>query len=170
MPVTQQKYGSEEHLTLTYRGATIRLEADDPRLPFIELLLFGKTLPPPFPAPVQPEVAVEEAESIDVPPAWVAFWNSLPEVHRRVLEELARDTLTSVDIESRLVLGKEAMRSINILVALRAKEAGLVMPVKSIGRGRKGRRYHLESGDRKWVLELVRRWTLIREAMDGARR
>lgn len=170
MPATQAKYGADEHLTLIYRGATIRLEADDPRLAFIELLLFGKTLPAPFPAPERLEAVMETVGSVDVPPAWVTFWNSMPDVHRRVLEELARETLTSLAIESRLVLGREAMRSINILVALRAKEAGLVMPVKSIGRGRKGRRYHLDNDERQWVLELSRRSTAAREAMSGARR
>lgn len=170
MPATQAKYGRDEHLTLTYRGATIRLEADDPRLAFIELLLFGKTLPRPFPAPDSSERAGDESKSVDVPQAWVTFWNSLPDLHRRVLEELAGETLTALAIESRLVLGSEAMRSINILVALRAKEAGLAMPVKSIGRGRKGRRYHLDNTERAWVLELARRWTIVREAKNGTRR
>lgn len=165
-------YWTEGHLTLHYRGATVRLEAGDPRLPFIELLLFGKTLPPPMPAPVAPPVPVTastpEPPEVQVPAAWMRLWKTLPEKHRRVLVTLAREALTSPVLEQRLGLGDEGLRAVNILIALRAKEAGLKTPVEAVGRGRRTRRYLLRDEAQRYVLELDRRWKSVREALAAA--
>lgn len=175
------RYRSEEHLTLTYRGVTIRMEANDPRLPFIELLIFGQTLPPPVPppevvvpppqpvveAPPPPEPVVAEAPVVDVPDAWVELWRSLPDPHRRLLLALDGEPASARALEEKLKLKAGAMRALNILVSVRAKNVKLPMPVKSVGRGRASRRYFVDQETRRWVLELERRWADVETAMRG---
>lgn len=164
-------YGADEHLTLTYRGATVRLEAGDPRLPFIELLLFGKTLPPPLPPPEpppSPEPGVPGPAPVVVPPAWLRLWKSLPELHRRVLVALSEEPHTSPALEKKLELRSGDLRAIHILIALRAKEVELPMPIDGVGRGRTRRRHFVVEAAQRWVLELDRRWEKVRAALVDA--
>lgn len=159
---------TEGHLNLEYRGVKMRLEPGDPRLPFIELLLFGKTLPPPVPAPAEPTATRPEPPRVEVPAPWVRFWKTLPETHRRVLATLSRESLTSPVLEQRMKLGKEGLRAVNILIALRARDAGLETPIDAVGRGRPSRRYFLGEQAIGYVLELDRRWEKVREALAEA--
>lgn len=164
------KYRSEDHLTLTYRGVTIRMEANDPRLPFIELLIFGQTLPAPVPVPeveVAPPAPPPDAPVVDVPDAWVKLWQSLPNLHRRLLLTLTGEPVTAHALEEKFKLKVGGMRAVNILVSVRAKEMKLPMPIKSIGRGRKTRRYFVDQETRRWLLELDRRWADVDAAMRG---
>lgn len=167
------KYRDEDHLTLTYRGATIRLEANDPRLPFIELLLFGQTLPLPFPLPEveAPPVEVKpEAAQVSVPDAWVKLWQTLPAVHRRLLLAFDGKPLTAPEIEKKFGLKPGGLRGLNILISLRARDVFVPMPIEGIGRGRNSRRYFIDPKTTSWVNELARRWAEVETAMTGGTR
>lgn len=170
---TASKYRGEDHLTLTYRGATIRLEADDPRLPFIELLLFGQTLPLPLPVPeveVAPVEVKPEAAKVHVPEAWVKLWQTLPSTHRKLLLAFQGEPLTAPEIEKKFGLEPGGLRGLNILISLRARDVLVPMPIQGVGRGRNSRRYFIDPQTRAWVNELERRWGEAEAAMSGGGR
>lgn len=165
-------YWTDGHLVLHYRGATVRLEPNDPRLRFIELLIFGETLPPPEPVPrpppaPEPVAELEKPPEVVVPEAWVKLWQRLPETHRKLLVLLSHKTLTSPEIERELRVRKGSLRGLHILISLRAREVGFDLPVESIGSGREDRRYFVPEDQAPVVRELDRRWKKVREAMAG---
>ena len=163
----------ETAFTLQYRGATLAIAADDPRLAFIDLLFFGRPLPPPVrlpePKPVAPQPE-DEPERVEVPRAWVTYWKSLPEGPRRLLAVLAREQLTTAELEAHLGVGPGETRGMSILVAVRAKRAGVEPPLRDAGSGRAGRRQWVAEEARPLVLELERRWRKVAEAVEAAER
>lgn len=135
---------SPSSLVVQYRGETFVVPADDPRLPFFELLLFG---------PLQ--AARAQKTRVEIPPHWTRYWWSLPPAHKRVLEAGTKAPLTNTDIERLLPGSGETVRTVNLLIALRAKEMGISTPFVTRGRGRQGRRYEMSEEARQQVLLLL---------------
>lgn len=134
----------ETTLVVHYRGETFVVSADDPRLPFFELLLFG---------PLQ--AARAQKARAEIPPQWARYWWSLPSAHKRVLEAATKGPLTNADIERLTPASGETVRTLNLLLAVRAKEMGISAPLVTRGRARAGRRYEITEEARRQVLAIL---------------
>lgn len=163
---------SGEGLTLLYRGMTVHLPAGDPRIAFVDFLLF-RDLPPPLSRPAQPEPEPEPqpavAPEVQVPAAWHEFWNALPEGARTMLATLCRQQLTTPELETVLGMGPGETRALTIAIGWSAKKAGFANPIQGIGTGRLRRRHYVAHDARELVLELERRWRKVQDALDEAR-
>lgn len=159
-------------LTLLYRGMTVHLPEGDPRIAFVDFFLF-RDLPPPLSRPPAPEPepppppTVEPA--VQVPAAWHAFWNALPEGARTLLATLCRQQLTTPELEAVLGVGPGETRALTIAIGWNAKKAGFANPIQGAGIGRLKRRHYVAHDAREVVLELERRWLKVQEALDAAR-
>lgn len=159
-------------MTLRYRGMTVHLEEGDPRIAFVDFLLF-RDLPPPLqrPAPVapEPEPEPEPEPVVEVPAAWQTLWNAVPEGARRLLVELSRRELTTPELEARLGMAPGTTRGFTIAIGQNAKKAGLDNPLQGAGVGRLKRRHFVAPQSRAVVLELDRRWQKVLAALDEVR-
>ena len=134
-------------MTLIHRGLTIDLPADDARIPVIEALLFGQTLPPPLPVPELADATppkVEPPPPVPVPAKLRAFWEDLEEIDRRELALLAVRPHRPVEVEAALGLSTRKLMGQHSRINRMANRHGVRAWIGSKGRGREARRYLLE--------------------------
>jgi len=125
-------------MQLVHQGVKLELPDDDPRVRVIETLLYGRPLPPPLPPPpaspppepVEPPSKAEAAP--EVPPAWAALWARLSPAARRWLGRLAAGSVPIA--EARREVGARPL-GLHRHIAVRARAAGVTMPVRAHGRG-----------------------------------
>lgn len=146
-------------MKVIHKGLAIELDADDPRIRLIEVVLF--------------EMAFEGIRSLDrdgasVPEApsasWHRYWKSLPRSARRELELLSEGRRFARDIEKELGLDAAGVRGMHRVVNGRALKCGVSLRVKVAGRGGAHRAYWLDEEARRTVAEIMR---LERVGSDG---
>lgn len=134
-------------MQVTHRGLTIDLEDDDPRVAIFEAVLFGRTLPPPLPAP-----GVQQAE---MPEKWRQFWHAIDDTGRLELKLLSERRWRAEELEKALGLKYTALRGQHLKLHRAAQRFRLPLRVRAVGRVRKDRSYALSSESIDFVRRLV---------------
>lgn len=134
-------------MQVTHRGMTIELEDDDPRVAIFEAVLFGRTLPPPLPAP--------QSQRAELSESWTGFWHALSEVERRELALLSERRWRPEELEKALGLKHTMLRGQHLKLHRAAKKFRLPLRVKAIGRVRKDRSYALSAESVAFVRRLT---------------
>jgi len=117
---------------------TIELAPDDARIPVIESLLFGKTLPPHLPLPV------EKARRVEVPEPVQRFWRRLGELERRELQLLAERVYGAEELERALGIGQRELMGCHSSINRLSNNFGARIRVGVRGRNRKSRKYWMD--------------------------
>ncbi|MEW5855244.1 MAG: hypothetical protein AB2A00_41085 [Myxococcota bacterium] len=131
-------------MKLLHRGLTIELPDDDPRIPIMEALLFGRSLPPPLPAPAIPTPTPAAPPAPPVPQAMREFWSALTPVERKELTLLATRAYRPQEMESALGISQRKLMGRHSRLARLAKRFKVPARVRVRGRGRKGRSYWID--------------------------
>lgn len=136
-------------MTLLHRGLTIELPDDDARIPVIEALLFGKSLPPPIAEPPPPVALAPPpappAPPVEVPEKFRRAWAKLTALDRRELRALANGPLRPTELEQLLGLTQPKLMGQHSRISRVAFATGANLYVLSNGRGREARRFSVRS-------------------------
>lgn len=166
----------DQGITIHYRGLTLRLEEGDPRIVALDyLLLRDRPLPeavpaaPPEPEPTPQPEPTPEPPAVEVPDAWLLYWDLLPEGARRMLALLCRQQLTTPQIEAALGMAPGTTRGWTIAIGHNARKAGLSSPMRGKRFGREKRLHYVTHEARDIVLELEHRWRKVDEALAQTR-
>jgi hypothetical protein len=141
-------------MKLLHRGMTLELEDQDPRVAVIEALLFGQSLPPPFPLP--PDLVATHAAPLAEPPVAVPdamrrFWEALKPSERKELVLLSGRPYRAADLEEALGAGQRVLMGRHSRMAKLAKRLRLGQAVRARGRTRKGRSYCVSPEMAAWL-------------------
>lgn len=132
-------------MNLQHRGLSIELAEDDARIPVIEALLFGRTLPPPLPPPPEPVVP---APPPPPPPDPLSeplrrFWKELAKIDRRELLLLCAGPLRPPALEKALGVPQSRVMGGHSRIGRLASKHGVPVRVRTRGRVRSDKRYYL---------------------------
>lgn len=141
-------------MTLTHRGLKIELVDDDARIPVIEALLFGRTLPPPLPVPASDAPPVPPADPVTAPeptpppkvlvPAAVRLaWERLPASDRKELVELTNGPRSPMELEKLLGFRQPQLMGQHSRISRVAFALDVPLYILSSGRGREARKFSL---------------------------
>jgi hypothetical protein len=147
-------------MKLQHRGLTIELPDDDARIPVIEALLFGRSLPPPLPPPPEPVAPAPpppppeppKPPPVVVPPAFRAFWRDLGPLEHRELALLAEREYSPAEMEKTLGIRQAKLAGRHSIINRLAFKHETVGWIFSRGRGREARRFYV----RKDVVPYIR--------------
>lgn len=126
-------------MKLQHWGVTIELPAGDPRIPIIEAVLFGKTLPPFLDAPE----ASSKRPKPELPEAYRAFWAELQPIEQKELLLLIERPYRPEEIEKALGLTQRKLMGQHSTINRFASKHRVPLDVRSSGRVRKSRRYYV---------------------------
>ena len=145
-------------MKLEHRGLTILLGEDDPRVPIVEALLFGRSLPPPFPPPPDPEPPEPPPPPPPDPPprvpvegSFLRFWAGLEEIERREFALLVESPHRPIEMEKALGLSTRKLMGQHSRIARLARKLGAHGWIRSRGRGREGKRYWIDGKTTQFV-------------------
>jgi len=141
-------------MKLTVRGMSIELAPDDARVPIIEALLFGRSLPPPLPAPKLPDPPPLEP-LVEVPAGMRRFWEALKQGDRRELAVLSVRAYPAVELEQVLGVSQRVLMGQHSRIGRLASRFRVPARVRPSGRNRKGRKYRLDTQSAAWVRALA---------------
>lgn len=146
-------------MKLLHRGLSIELAEDDARIPVMEVLLFGRTLPPPLPLPVMPDslppvAPAPSAPALVVPERVVEWWLKLHPVERKELIMLAKAPMSPAAVEAALHVSQREVMGMHSRINRYAVRLRVDVAVRAKGRARKGRRYFLPPRAVPWILAL----------------
>ena len=131
-----------------HRGLTIELQLDDPRIPILESVLYGRPLPPPLPMPnlpLPPAKAPDAAVTlVPVSPNMRAFWGALTALDRKELTLLADRPLRPAELEAALGISQRGVLGAHSRMARYSRRHRVPVAVRSRGRGRARRHYWLD--------------------------
>ena len=130
-------------MQLTHRGLTIELPDDDARVPIIEALLFGRSLPPALAPPPSPSTAPSPSFKDLLPPGYWDFWSALGPLERRELALLAQREQRPAELERALGLEKDLLRGRHFVIHRLAAQHHVPVRILSRGRGRNARLFQL---------------------------
>ena len=136
----------ETPMKIMHRGLTIELQLDDPRIPILESVLYGRPLPPPLPMPSLPdtETSVATAAAVPLSPNMRAFWRALTALDRKELTLLSARALRPVELEAALGISQRRVLGAHSRMARFARRHRVPVAVRSRGRGRARRHYWLD--------------------------
>ena len=136
-------------MKIMHRGLTIELQLDDPRIPILESVLYGRPLPPPLPMPSLPatETSVASAAAaaaVPLSPNMRAFWRALTALDRKELTLLSARALRPAELEAALGISQRRVLGAHSRMARFARRHRVPVAVRSRGRGRARRHYWLD--------------------------
>ncbi|MEW5847237.1 MAG: hypothetical protein AB2A00_00435 [Myxococcota bacterium] len=138
-------------MKLLHNGLTIELAADDARVPIIEALLFGRTLPPPIPLPEEKPAP----PLVEIPDGMRRFWKRLDAVQRRELLLLAERPYAADEMEEALGLSQRKLMGKHSSINRLAHNHRVAAWIQARGRHRGNRRYALDPNVAKVVKALA---------------